>query len=279
MIKTHSVDVELACKIGFNEANVLGFIAYWVKNNRDNNKNFYDGKYWTYNSVEALQKQFPYWTKRQIYGIIDKLESIGAIKKANYNKNKFDRTAWYSLDDSFMYLINSEMDVTDTEFDFTNSEMDVTQSAHPSPQNAISLKYQTNIKPIAKANSKPLTPLPPTQVLPDFLDPALWEQYLAYKKERKEKLSKQGIAMKFSEWAKWHSEGIDVNACIREAMRNEWQGVFKPKDKPQNQPNTLSVDDVRRFGGDVDYYLQSVQDSSHHDFIECESVQLIGGGQ
>ena len=35
--------------------------------------------------------------------------------------------------------------------------------------------------------------------------------------------------MKFSEWAKWASEGIDVNACIREAMANEWQGVFKPK--------------------------------------------------
>ena len=35
--------------------------------------------------------------------------------------------------------------------------------------------------------------------------------------------------MKFSEWAKWANEGIDVNACIREAMANEWQGVFKPK--------------------------------------------------
>jgi len=35
--------------------------------------------------------------------------------------------------------------------------------------------------------------------------------------------------MKFSEWAKWADEGVDVNACIREAMANEWQGVFKPK--------------------------------------------------
>ena len=35
--------------------------------------------------------------------------------------------------------------------------------------------------------------------------------------------------MKFSEWAKWHAEGIDVNECLREAMRNEWQGVFRPK--------------------------------------------------
>lgn len=88
------------------------------------------------------------------------------------------------------------------------------------------------------------TPLPPKPSLPDFLDPALWEQYLAYKKERKEKLSKQGIEMKFSEWAKWASEGIDVNACIREAMANEWQGVFKPKPGSgggRNVPNNATT--------------------------------------
>lgn len=73
------------------------------------------------------------------------------------------------------------------------------------------------------------TPLPPKPSLPDFLDPALWEQYLAYKKERREKLTQKGIEMKFSEWAKWANDGIDVNECLREAMRNEWQGVFKPK--------------------------------------------------
>ena len=88
------------------------------------------------------------------------------------------------------------------------------------------------------------TPLPPKPSLPDFLDPNLWEQYLAYKKERKEKLSKQGIEMKFSEWAKWASEGIDVNACIREAMANEWQGVFKPKvqsNSGRNVPNNATT--------------------------------------
>lgn len=73
-------------------------------------------------------------------------------------------------------------------------------------------------------------PLPPNGIsLPGFIDPNLWQKYLAYKKERREKLSTEGIEMKFSEWAKWASEGIDVNACIREAMANEWQGVFKPK--------------------------------------------------
>ena len=243
MIKTHSVDVELAKKVGFDEANVLGFVAYWVRNNRDNGKNFYDGKYWTYNSAEALTNQFPYWTRRQISGIIEKLEKIGAIIKGNYNKNKFDRTSWYTLTDDFMYLIasenektNKEMDETNTEIHFTNSEMDETNTEI----------YKDKFKPIPKTNSNAVnnTPLPPKPSLPDFLDPNLWEQYLAYKKERKEKLSKQGIEMKFSEWAKWASEGIDVNACIREAMANEWQGVFKPKTQGsggRNVPNNAAT--------------------------------------
>lgn len=107
------------------------------------------------------------------------------------------------------------------------------------------------------------TPLPPKPSLPDFLDPALWEQYLAYKKERKEKLSKQGIEMKFSEWAKWSAEGIDVNACIREAMANEWQGVFRPKtQKRQTEQQSVDYDDLARFG------------FRSNDAIECEILEL-----
>ena len=107
-------------------------------------------------------------------------------------------------------------------------------------------------------------PLPPKDIsLPDFIDPNLWQDYLAYKKERKEKLSDKGIEMKFSEWAKWASEGIDVNACIREAMANEWQGVFKPKPSYKTQNGfSLSVEDVRRFGGDVSYYIESTRETN-----------------
>ena len=61
MIKAHSVDVELACKIGFDEANILGHIAYWTKHNKDNNKNFYNGRHWTYNTLDAFLEQFPYY--------------------------------------------------------------------------------------------------------------------------------------------------------------------------------------------------------------------------
>ncbi len=118
-----------------------------------------------------------------------------------------------------------------------------------------------------------LTPLPPKQSLPDFIDPQLWQEYLAYKAERKEKLSKQGIKMKFSEWAKWVDEGIDVNACIREAMANEWQGVFKPKpDKSNNGRNVPNNPTTNPHG------LNQGTLNTMRAFREFEA-QLIANGQ
>ena len=117
-------------------------------------------------------------------------------------------------------------------------------------------------------------PLPPKDIsLPDFIDPALWQDYLAYKKERREKLTQKGIEAKFSEWAKWARDGIDVNECIREAIRNEWQGVFKPKPSYKTQNGlSLSVEDVRRFGGDVSYYLESTKETNQ---IATQNVTYI----
>lgn len=137
--------------------------------------------------------------------------------------------------------------------------------------NRINRLNNTSFKNTSQENYKLLklqannNPLPPKGVsLPDFIDPNLWQEYLAYKKERREKLSSKGLQMKFSEWAKWASEGIDVNACIREAMANEWQGVFKPKPTYNKAQSglSLSVEDVRRFGGDVSYYLESTRETN-----------------
>ncbi|AQW81384.1 hypothetical protein CPIN17260_1095 [Campylobacter pinnipediorum subsp. pinnipediorum] len=91
-------------------------------------------------------------------------------------------------------------------------------------------------------------------VLPKFLNPEIWSNYLIYKKERREKLTPMGIKMKFAEWEKWHNQGIDVNQCIVTAMANNWQGVFKPKPKQEYKSSNnydnqeISQEDMKRFG-------------------------------
>lgn len=80
--------------------------------------------------------------------------------------------------------------------------------------------------------------------LPDFIDRELWEKYLAYKSERGEKLSRIGLQMKFAQWCKWHDEGIDVNECIRTAIANDWQGVFKPKKQKKAKETEKDLDEM-----------------------------------
>lgn len=80
--------------------------------------------------------------------------------------------------------------------------------------------------------------------LPDFINRELWEKYLACKSERREKLSSIGIKMKFAQWQKWHDEGIDVNECIRTAIANDWQGVFKPKKQKKAKETEKDLDEM-----------------------------------
>jgi len=88
----------LAELIGLHEAIVLQQVHYWVEINTKAQKNLKDDFYWTYNSYQAWQLQFPFWTLRAIKGIIARLESQGLLITGNFNKAKFDRTKWYRID-------------------------------------------------------------------------------------------------------------------------------------------------------------------------------------
>lgn len=220
MIKTHSVDVELAKKVGFDEANILGFVAYWVKNNRDNNRNFYDGRYWTYNSAQALTEQFPYWTRRQISGLLEKLEKMGAIVKGNYNKNKFDRSSWYALTDKFMYLIGAEMDETNTEIHFTKTEMDETNTE---------IIIGNNYKPIDKPNSFSAREKNQTSLNA----PTLKENQIGYGVEKSNPISKPTLEAKPSLVAtksNTTSDYVSYTSPKNYATEKEWYAALKMTD-------------------------------------------------
>jgi hypothetical protein len=93
----YSFNKEIAIKYGVDEAIVLNNITFWIEKNKANNKHFYDGKYWTYNSINAWCELFPFWTPKQIRRILLSLENKGLIERGNFNKASYDRTLWYSL--------------------------------------------------------------------------------------------------------------------------------------------------------------------------------------
>lgn len=93
----HIFDVEIAAKYGLHEAIIIKHLDYWIAKNEANNKNYYEGSYWTYNSIKAFKELFPYMTERQISYTLKHLEKEGIIKVGNFNKSAYDRTNWYTL--------------------------------------------------------------------------------------------------------------------------------------------------------------------------------------
>lgn len=72
-------------------------IGYWIKENEANERHFYDGTYWTFNSRRAYKELFPYLSERQIDTAFRKLIDDGVLITGNYNKLAYDRTLWYAL--------------------------------------------------------------------------------------------------------------------------------------------------------------------------------------
>lgn len=92
-------DSEVARKFGLKEAILFSHIAYWVAKNEANEKHFHEGRYWTYNSVNAFAKMFPFFSPKQLRTAIESLETQGLIITGNYNNEVLDRTTWYALTD------------------------------------------------------------------------------------------------------------------------------------------------------------------------------------
>ena len=102
----HSFNVELAQKYGVPAAIIIRHLQYWLIKNKANKdqKHFFDGRYWTYNSVEAFKKIFPYWSTRQIRTIIDNLVAEGVIVKRQLSGTGYDRRNWYAFVDEAAFV-------------------------------------------------------------------------------------------------------------------------------------------------------------------------------
>jgi hypothetical protein len=107
MAKTHSFDVALAEKYGPLESVILSNLCFWIEKNTANQKNYYKGRYWVYNSAAAFEKIFSYFNKDQIRRLLDKLNKQGALYIDSFNKTGYDRTLWYSVSDEVMGIYNA----------------------------------------------------------------------------------------------------------------------------------------------------------------------------
>lgn len=97
---TYHFDSAVAEKFGVDGAVFIARMQYWIEKNAANDRHFHEGRYWTYNSLRALEKLFPFWSRRQIERVVKNLKEAGVLLTANYAKDTHDRTLFYALDES-----------------------------------------------------------------------------------------------------------------------------------------------------------------------------------
>lgn len=96
-----NVNEQLWVDFDLDTAMFLDTIAYWIKKNAANKqpRNFHEGRYWTYNTLDAYTKLFPGWSIQTIRRIIKNCLKHELLIVGNFNKKSYDRTGWYSLTD------------------------------------------------------------------------------------------------------------------------------------------------------------------------------------
>lgn len=241
-----SLDTYFAEKYGVREALFLQNLIYWVKKNADNKMHFHDGRYWTYNSNEALRKWFTFWSAMQIRTIVKSLVEQGAILTGNYNKSGYDKTTWYALSDA-IYSDRHYIDLYGEEelthpFVKTNkgcvdyNDGDVNYS-EPLPKEITQSNTQNNIPLIspkgenngiisddsAKFDNVSLLKMEMCPfVSEDFK--AVWKMLLQQPKWRK----KTANAIKMSAQKLKRYEEAFAKYIVELAIANDWRGVIFP---------------------------------------------------
>ncbi len=137
IIMTHSFNTSLAKKYRLAEAIILQNLWFWVKKNSESNRNYYNGAFWTYNSIKNYHEIFPYLTDRKISNALKKLEEQGIIQTGNYNKSSYDRTKWYALTEKGLSIMQK-------------CEMENTKSHHPKSNNVSPIPYSNTFNKTVK---------------------------------------------------------------------------------------------------------------------------------
>lgn len=177
----------VAKRYGLEEAIFLDTVVFWYRTNRAENRNFFDGRWWTHNSLAAFEQLFPWWSGKQLRRIINSCKDQGAIVTGNYNQDRRDRTVWYTPSGELMELYGEAQ--TDKSI-CPNGQMQEPERADSSAQMGAPLPCNTHVYTNTPYNppqgeaageaveqeDKPKTRGKRSAYKPDWFD-ALWKIY------------------------------------------------------------------------------------------------------
>lgn len=112
-------------------------VKYWMNKNAAKGRNEHDGQQWMFNTLEDWHAEFPWLSVMTIRRIVDALKEKGILITGNYNKKKYDKTTWYSINerklDEVIEQYKSECSKR-TKASVQNEHMDLDKKNTPIPE-------------------------------------------------------------------------------------------------------------------------------------------------
>ena len=131
----------IAKALGLNEAIFLQQLHYWL----NRKPHMIEERGWVYNAYKSWQEQLCFMSESTVKRTIKNLIDKGIIITANFNKLKFDRTLWYSIDyDKLDQIVEMEMSNMTLPLGQIDT-MEETSLTPPIPSNNTSITTNNNI--------------------------------------------------------------------------------------------------------------------------------------
>ncbi len=119
-------------------ANLTTWLRYNATKKDPKDRNFHDGKYWSYNSIEDFVKFFGFWSTQNIRTIIKNCIAHELIITNTFNKKKYDNTVWYTLTDKGLEYFPQLREILLNTLVDSNKTLVETNNAIPEELNSLS---------------------------------------------------------------------------------------------------------------------------------------------
>lgn len=113
----HSFDIDYATEYGVHEAILIHHFQHWIRVNQRQNRNFIEGRTWSYQKLDDIAAHFPYLSRSDVFELLERLctgkgrrskkgkKFEPVLRKGNFNKTKFDKTTWYAFENEEMFTV------------------------------------------------------------------------------------------------------------------------------------------------------------------------------
>lgn len=234
----HFFDISIAEEYGVNCAIIFQNLGFWIDKNEANERHFYDGRYWTYNSVKAFEKLFPYFSPKQISSILKKLEENDLIMSGNYNKSAYDRTKWYAFTDKGNRLYKNENSILPNgKMEELKKENGNAEKGEPIPY--INTDISSNVKSDIKENTKRKETIPYQQIVDMYNDTCVSFPQLKVLSESRKKAIKARLNTYSIDDFKTLFEKAEASDFLKGKNSRDWSATFDWLLKDSNMAKVL----------------------------------------